>query len=134
MIIVDSTVWIDLLNGVHNSHTALLVQQIPVRRFGLTDLILAEVLRGARSEKNALRLKQDLSNYALFDGGGEQMAVASAHNYRLLRDQGFTVRGLTDCFIATFCLQHGYQLLHRDRDYEAFEKHLGLKVLHPALH
>jgi predicted nucleic acid-binding protein len=41
------------------------------------------------------------------------------------------VRKTIDCLIATFCLQAGHQLLHHDRDFDPFEKHLGLPVVHP---
>ncbi len=35
-----------------------------------------------------------------------------------------------DCWIATFCLREGHSLLHRDRDFDVFEKVLGLSVIH----
>jgi hypothetical protein len=35
------------------------------------------------------------------------------------------------CLIATFCLTSGHALLHCDSDFDPFEKHLGLKVVHP---
>jgi len=41
------------------------------------------------------------------------------------------VRKTTDYLIATFCLLRGHALLHRDADYDAFEHHLGLAVIHP---
>jgi predicted nucleic acid-binding protein len=41
------------------------------------------------------------------------------------------VRKTIDCLIATFCLIHDHSLLHRDQDFDAFEKYLGLKVIHP---
>lgn len=37
-----------------------------------------------------------------------------------------------DCFIATFCLRNGHSLLHRDRDFDHFEKFLGLTGVHPG--
>jgi len=46
-----------------------------------------------------------------------------------LRVKGFTVRRIVDCWIATFCVERGLPLLHDDRDFDAFEKHLGLKTL-----
>ncbi len=52
--------------------------------------------------------------------------------YRELRAQGHTVRKTVDCIIATFCMNAGYALLHRDRDFDPFELHLGLRVLHPV--
>jgi predicted nucleic acid-binding protein len=57
--------------------------------------------------------------------------VASAQNYRFLRSHGHTVRKTIDCLIATFCLTEQHSLLHRDRDFDPFEKYLGLHVLHP---
>ena len=53
-----------------------------------------------------------------------------AENYRALRQRGYTVRKMTNCWIATFCLLHGHRLLHRDRDFYPFEKVLGLGVVH----
>ena len=48
-----------------------------------------------------------------------------------LRQHGHTVRKTIDCLIATFCLLQGHSLLHRDRDFDHFEKFLGLAVVHP---
>jgi predicted nucleic acid-binding protein len=59
------------------------------------------------------------------------MAMASAENYRRLRAKGITVRKTIDCLIATFCIENGHVLLHRDRDFDSFEEHLGLQVVHP---
>jgi predicted nucleic acid-binding protein len=50
-------------------------------------------------------------------------------NCRVLRQQGYTVRKTIDCLIATFCLQAKHELLHRDHDFDCFEKRLGLKVV-----
>jgi predicted nucleic acid-binding protein len=41
------------------------------------------------------------------------------------------VRKAVNCMIATCCLRGGHSLLHRDRDFDHFEKHLGLPVVHP---
>jgi predicted nucleic acid-binding protein len=40
-----------------------------------------------------------------------------------------TVRKTIDTVIATRCIDSGFQLLHSDRDFHAFEKHLGLRVV-----
>ena len=61
--------------------------------------------------------------------GGEDIAVKSAQNFRKLRARGVTVRGTVDVIIATRCLSEGFRLLHSDRDFDAFEEHLGLQVV-----
>ena len=131
MTIVDATVWIDYLGGTVNPHTDWLDRQLERQRLGLTDLILCEVLQGIRDEPDFRRVRRELSRFALFQTGGEELAVASAQNYRLLRVRGYTVRKTIDCLIASFCLLDGHSLLHRDRDFDAFEQHLGLQVIQP---
>ena len=59
-----------------------------------------------------------------------QRAVMAAQNYRRLRRLGATVRKSSDAAIATFCIAERHALLHNDRDFDPFEKHLGLRVLH----
>ncbi len=129
--IVDSTVWIDYLREVDNAETAWLDRALEVKRIGLTDLILCEVLQGARGDFAFLELRRRLLKFTVFDAGGVERAVSSAENYRLLRAKGITIRKTIDCLIATFCIEEGHYLLHHDGDFEPFEKHLGLRVVHP---
>jgi predicted nucleic acid-binding protein len=129
MVIVDTTVWIDYLRGVANRETAWLERAMGRERLGLTDLILCEVLQGIRSDSDFKRVRHDLVKFRVFAGGGPDLAAAAAENYRALRRHGFTVRKTIDCWIATFCLVNGHDLLHRDRDFDVFEN-LGLKVVH----
>jgi len=132
MVIVDTTVWIDYLRGVANPHTDWLNHQMRSRRIGLTDLILCEVLQGIRDPAAFREIRDELlRRFVLFETGGRDLAIAAAQNYRALREQGHTVRKTIDCLIATFCLQAGHQLLHRDRDFDALERVLGLNVVHP---
>jgi predicted nucleic acid-binding protein len=131
MTIVDTTVWIDYLDGTANPHTQWLDRELNQQRLGLTDLILYEVLRGIRGDSTFTRVRLDMTKFEIFDTGGEALAVTSAQNYRFLRARGHTVRKTIDCLIATFCLTGGHILLHRDRDFDLFEEHLGLRVLHP---
>jgi predicted nucleic acid-binding protein len=131
MVIVDSTVWIDYLRGTENEETRWLERELQLRRLGLTDLILCEVLQGLRDQNTFERVRTELSRFKVFDTGGSDMAVAAAENYRQLRRRGYTVHKTIDCLIATFCLKRNHELLHRDRDFDCFEMVLGLKVVHP---
>lgn len=132
MVIVDTTVWVDYLRGTDNPHTAWLARELSETRIGLTDLILCEVLQGVQEAAMFSRVRREMLTFEIFNTGGETMAIASAQNYRRLREQGHTVRKTIDCLIATFCLTQGHSLLHRDRDFDPFEEFLGLRVIHPA--
>jgi predicted nucleic acid-binding protein len=129
MVIVDTTVWVDYLNGRRNDQTEWLLSQIGKESIGLLDLVLCEVLQGVRNESQFQELKEQLLEFEIFCPSSVELAIASASNFRELRKRGFTVRKTIDCWIATFCLREGYSLLHRDRDFEVFEKQLGLQVV-----
>ncbi len=129
MVIVDSTVWIDYFRGVENPQSVWLDTQSETKRLGLTDLILSEVLQGIRDDQEFLRVQTELFKFELFTPGGIELAVRAAENFRTLRKKGFTIRRIADCWIATFCLGEGHELLHRDRDFDPFEAELGLLVV-----
>lgn len=131
MVIVDSSVWIDAFWGTVNRHSSWLNAAIGREQIGLTTLILCEVLQGSRTEAQFRNSRRRLLGLPVFEIFTTEMAVAAAQNFRILRDRGVTIRRPVDCMIATFCIAEGYQLLHRDRDFNAFEAHLGLQVIHP---
>ena len=131
MVIVDTTVWIDYFRGRRTAQTRWLDQALGVTRVGLCDLILCEILQGVQSDADAATVLAQMSSFDLLDTGGIDLAVASARNYRRLRERGRTVRKTIDCLIATLCLREGHELLHNDRDFDPFEAVLGLRVIHP---
>ncbi len=130
MVIVDTTVWIDYLRGTENPEASWLVRQLKWQSLGLTDLILCEVLQGIRDPRTLAEIRDDLLRFHVFHAGGTALAIAAAENYQILRARGHTVRKTIDCLIATFCLEAGHELLHRDRDFDVFEKVLGMRVVH----
>jgi len=132
VVIIDSTVWIDYLRGAENPETRWLDRELQRQRLGMTDLILCEVLQGIRDQNSFARVQSELLKFQVFHTGGAGLAVAAGRNYRDLRHHGYTVRKTIDCLIATFCLQARHELLHRDRDFDPFEKVLGLQVVHAS--
>jgi len=129
MVIVDSSVWIDYFRNEETEQTAWLKSSLGLRPVGLTNLILCEVLQGERDERRLGKTLNHLVSLPVFDLPGTGVAIASAKNYRLLRNRGITVRSTIDCLIATFCILEGHRLLHRDHDFDSFEDHLGLEVV-----
>ena len=131
MVIVDTTIWVDYFQGADNPETDWLNRELGRQRFGLTDIILCEVLQGVRDDVVAKEVERRLLTLEVFETGGVALAREAAQNYRALRTRGHTVRKTIDCLIATFCLRAQHALLHRDRDFDAFEKFLQLSVIHP---
>jgi predicted nucleic acid-binding protein len=129
MWIVDSSVWNDYFGGEITPQTDLLHAALGQRAIGLGDIILCEVLQGYRRQQDFEAARQALLQFPIYTIGGTEMALKSAENYRSLRRQGITVRKTVDCLIATFVIESGFSLLHSDRDFDAFETHLGLEVI-----
>lgn len=131
MIIVDSSVWVDFLNRKPSPHTRWLQANQRAEPIGLTTLVLAEVLQGIRFDDRFQTAEQFFRTFTIFEPLPVTIAVHAAANYRKLRAIGITIRNTVDCLIATFCIETNLRLLHNDRDFEPFEQHLGLNVLHP---
>src|SRR5438105_15629651 len=131
MVIVDTTVWIDYWAGTGSLETDWLDAELDRQRLGVTDIIVCELLQGVPDEAEAATLERELAKLEVFNTGGVELAKAAAENYRALRRRGYTVRKTIDCLIATFCLREGHSLLHRDRDFDPFERFLELSVIHP---
>lgn len=129
MIVVDSSVWIDYFRGTVTPQTDTLDSLLGTEPLAIGDLMLAEVLQGFHSERDFNCAKSFLLTLEQVQIGGSGLAVQAARNFRTLRGLGVTVRKTIDVLIATRCLENDLTLLHSDRDFDAFEKHLGLRVL-----
>jgi predicted nucleic acid-binding protein len=129
VILVDSSVWIDFFGGTRTPQAEKLDVLLGTTRIAVGDLILAEVLQGVRDEREFQQVRKALDSFEQVDLVGREIAVQAAKNFRKLRDLGLTVRKTIDTVIATRCIESNYALLHSDRDFHAFELHLGLQVV-----
>jgi predicted nucleic acid-binding protein len=126
VILVDSSVWIAHLRGSLTPATAKLEAAVIAEPILVGDLILLEVLQGARDELAAARIERGLRRFEVVPLLDADLAPRAARNYRRLRDMGITIRKTNDIIIGTFCIERGCSLLHDDRDFVAMEEHLGL--------
>jgi hypothetical protein len=131
MVIVDSSVWIDFLNRRVTPQTSWLRAPENIGTIGLTAPVLTEVLQGIRFDNRFHNAEQLFRTMPVFESLSRPLAVRAADNYRTLRKIGITIRSTIDCLIATFCIESDCQLLHNDSDFDYFEQHLHLSVLHP---
>ena len=127
MILVDSSVWIDFFRDADAPHVERLDKLLGVEPLAIGDLILTEVLQGIVSEQDFKEAQKLLLRLECLTLGGQALALQAAKNYRVLREKGITVRKTVDCMIATRCIVDGLVLLHNDRDFEPFARHLGLR-------
>lgn len=130
MILVDSSVWVDYLRGSRTSPVGVLDRLLGAESIVIGDLILTEVLQGCPSDRDFLAAKKYFEAFEVIVLGGAEVALQAARNLRQLRHRGVTVRKTIDSIIATRCIMSGLRLVHDDRDFDAFEEHLGLRCVH----
>ena len=104
-------------------------EAIYVWNVAIGDLILTEVLQGLTDERDFNRARKMLTSLIAVELGGQEIAIQAARNVRALRNLGLTVRKTIDTVIATRCIESRYDLLHNDRDFDPFAKHLALRLL-----
>jgi len=128
LILVDTSVWVDHLRGVQTAQTVKLEKSLVREPLLVGDLILLEILQGARNERHASQIEKEMRRFTILPLLDDILSVQAARNFRKLRGLGITIRKTADLIIGTFCIECGHVLLHDDRDFEPMEQHLGLKV------
>ncbi len=127
MIVVDSSVWIDYFTGNDSPEADHLDSLLGQELIAIGDLVLAEVLQGFRADKDFRKARDLLLSFHVVNMLDTMIALKSAANFRALRKLGLTVRKTVDSIIATYCIENRLPLLHSDKDFQPFHKHLNLK-------
>lgn len=128
MIVVDTSVWIAHFRNEASAPVAAL-RALDPNDIIVGDLVLLECLQGARDDNHAARIETALRTFTIQAMLDDVIATQAARHYRTLRALGLTPRKTIDLIVAAFCLQHGYSLLHDDRDFDPMAQHLGLRVV-----
>ncbi len=119
MVLVDSTVWIDLLRGKHSGPVGHLRRLLESGEASVADVIVQELLQGAASPAHLERLQtRFLALPMLTTRPCGQTHAAAGALYARCRWSGVTPRSPHDCLIAQLSIEHRVPLLHDDRDFE----------------
>jgi len=127
VILVDSSVWIDYFTGKKTPAAEELDSLLGQDLVAIGDLMLVEVLQGFRADKDYRRAKELLLSLTVVNMLDTAITLKSAANFRKLRKKGITVRKTIDAITATYCIENKLPLLHSDKDFKPFHKHLKLK-------
>lgn len=117
MVIVDTSIWIDVLRDPTGGEADAMAAAVAEDEVALTRFTQLELLQGARDEREWGLLHESLATQTYAECGHETWADA-ARIYFDLRRTGRTVRSAIDCCIAQIAIDHGALLLHRDRDFD----------------
>ena len=130
MIVVDSSVWIDHLNGRRTPQTAQLGRILDDEDLPIIvgDVIMYEVLCGLQRARAASEVKAMLERRLMVSMLGVELVYRAVGTYQALRAKGITIKA-ADIFIGTYCIANGAELLTSDRDFGPMRDHLGLRLV-----
>jgi predicted nucleic acid-binding protein len=131
--LVDTSVWIDYLQGKKNPAVSFLHEQLrnPIA-CGLNDQIYLEILQGAKNIEAFEKLKRYFSGQVFYGFSNPRHAhERAAQLYLECRKNGVTLRSSLDTLIALCAEENRVMLLHNDRDYLQLGRFLpGLEQKH----
>jgi hypothetical protein len=129
VILVDSSAWIEFLRATGSpSHLRLRAALQEGVELASTDVIVMEILAGARDEADRDRLRRLLYGLDFLAVDGPADYESAAELYRLCRAAGETPRKLTDCLIAAVAVRNGAELLCEDADFLVIARHSPLRL------
>lgn len=125
MILVDTSVWIELLNGRLGSK----VSQEELLNFATCGPVVQEVLQGLRQDPASEAFREGLLALPILSDPLPSAAFLSAAEiYRLGRAKGYTIRSSTDCLIAAIAIDNRVPVWHKDRDFESIARYTSLRT------
>lgn len=128
MILIDTTIIVDVLRGNGTENAERLLMLIGSEDMAFARFTELEVLMGARDKRDWDRISAFLARRALIDPRPDTWSKA-ARLYFDLRRSGHTLRSIADCCIAQIALEHDLTLVHNDRDFEAIAQIAPLKLM-----
>lgn len=127
MLLVDSSVWIDVHCGRVTEATRYVAQRDEHEEIATTGTVFQEVLQGIRDPAEFERMRGVLWSALILEPRALSTYEIAAQLFRRARERGFAIRNDNDCLLAALALEHGALLVHNDSDF------LLLAEVEPAL-
>ena len=124
MLLVDTSVWIDLLSKKPRQ----LPKEKDLVQFVTCGPVLQEVLQGLRAHElagpfqNSFLALPRVSLPVTVD-----LYLHAADLYRIGRTKGYSIRSSTDCLIAAIALENKLMVWHYDRDFSIIARYTDLQ-------
>ena len=128
MILVDTSIWVELLNG----RLGIKLREEELFNFATCGPVVQEVLQGLRDHPAAASFRETfLALPVLGDPLPVNIFQAAAGIYRQGRNKGFTIRSSVDCLIAAIAIEYQTPVWHKDRDFNMLARFTTLQIYNP---
>ena len=123
-VLIDTSAWIDYFqNGAVSEK---LDDMLSGGNVYVPMVVIAELIQGARSEKEIAVIKDFVEAFAIIDQKEDTWLEAGRLAYRL-KKKGKTTN-LTDCYIAIIARDSGCRILTLDKHFKEIQKEFGIML------
>jgi predicted nucleic acid-binding protein len=130
VIVIDTSVWIPLLNGKEHPKVERARAAIEgPEDIGVPGIVLEEILRGLRNDAQFRRIRDLLLGDFTYLEMTQAHFLHGAEIYRALRKRGRTIRSTADCLISACVIGETALLLEDDADFRTIAEVAPLKLL-----
>ena len=127
-VLIDTSVWIPYLQGAASGELERIVDELLAGREVLVPkIVLAELIQGARSEKDIAVILEFLEAFTVIDEGEQTWLDAGRLSYDM-KKKGKTIN-LADCYIAILAREHKASILTLDKHFKDLHKDTGLELI-----
>lgn len=127
-LLADTSAWVEYVRDTGSPTSERLEHHLKADELLTTDVVVMELLAGARDDAHEARLAAMLSLASPISVERVDW-IDAARLQRRCRAQGETVRRLPDCLIAAVAIRADVAVLHRDQDFDTLARHTRLRVL-----
>jgi len=125
-VFIDTSVWISYFRGEDEVYRKV-NELIDSGRVCCLKLIVAELIQGARTEKEVSVMKDIADVFPLLAEGPDSWEKAGILSFQL-RKAGKNI-GLSDCYIATVAGENDAVIYTFDRHFEEIQSHIDITLL-----
>ncbi|MDQ3629764.1 MAG: PIN domain-containing protein [Actinomycetota bacterium] len=129
-ILADTSAWVEYVRDTGSPTSERLEHHLRADELLTTDVVVMEMLAGARDDAHGARLAALLSLPSSVPVERTDW-VDAARLQRRCRERGETVRRLPDCLIAAVAIRADVAVLHRDQDFDTLARHTALRAQSP---
>ena len=126
-VLIDTSVWIDYFQDTKSAGLELMDEIFTHGDVYVPKVVIAELIQGARSEKEISVIKEFVEAFKIVEEGKETWYKAGKLSYDL-KKKGKTIN-LADCYIAVIAREHNCSILTLDKHFKEIQKHDGLRLI-----
>jgi predicted nucleic acid-binding protein len=125
MILVDTSVWIDLLIDPRR----FMLEEAEIDEFVTCAPVVQEVLQGFTDSRSLPEFRKRLLSFpCLSDPTPLDLHLKASEIFQDGRRRGLPIRSSTDCLIAAIAIENSATLWHRDRDFTSIARYTRLRA------